>query len=115
MPDIPDINKKDKMTMFYFMGDNTNGNILHDSILFGFSRHMALLYNITERDKIPLALESWEDTVSAVKDGKALTRYFGKPMNPIPVENMYILKLEGQDNLINITDEARKKLKQELQ
>lgn len=114
MPNIPDINKRDKMTMFYFMGDNTNGNILHDSILFGFSPHMALLYNITDRNKVPLALESWEDTVSAVKDGKALVRYFGRPMDSIPIENVYVLKLEGRDNLIDITEEARKKLKQEL-
>lgn len=114
MPYIPDINKRDKMTMFYFMGDNTNGNILHDSILFGFSPHMALLYNITDRNKVPLALESWEDTVSAVKDGKALVRYFGRPMDPVPIENVYVLKLEGRNNLIDITEEARKKLKQEL-
>lgn len=115
MPNIPDINKRDKMTVFYFMGDNTNGNILHDSILFGFSPHMALLYNITDRNKVPLALESWEDTVSAVKDGKAFTRYFGRPMDSIPIENVYVLKLEGRDNLIDITEEARKKLKQELE
>lgn len=115
MPNIPDINTRDKMTVFYFMGDNTNGNILHDSITFGFSPHMALLYNITDGNKVPLALESWEDTVSAVKDGKAFVRYFGKPMNPVPIENVYVLKLEGKDNLIDLTDEARKKLKQELQ
>src|SRR3989338_2035601 len=109
MPSVPDINKRDKMTVFYFMGDNTNGNILHDSIQFGFSPHMALLYNITDRNQVPLALESWEDTVSAVKDGKAFVRYFGRPMNPVPIENVYVLKLEGKDNLIDLTEEARKK------
>ncbi len=115
MPNIPDIKKRDQMSVFYFVGDNTNGNILHDSILFGFSPHMALLYNITDSNKIPLALESWEDTVSAVKDGKAFTRYFGKPMSPVPVENVYVFKLEGKDILIDLTMEARKRLKQELQ
>ncbi|TSC88539.1 MAG: hypothetical protein G01um10147_35 [Microgenomates group bacterium Gr01-1014_7] len=109
IPYIPEISKKEKASIFYFEGDGTNGSILHDSITFGFSPHMALLYNITESNKIPQAMDSWEDVVSAVNDGKILKKY-GIAKDPIPIDNVYAFKLEGKDHLINLTTQAREKL-----
>lgn len=110
IPYMPEISKKEKVSIFYFEGDGTNGSILHDSITFGFSPRMALLYNITESSKAPLAMDPWEDVVSAVKDGKSFMKHFGEATEPIPVDNVYVFKLEGKDHLINLTSQAREKL-----
>ena len=110
IPYMPEISKKEKVSVFYFVGDGTNGSIIHDSITFGFPPHMALLYNITDNNKVPVVLESWEDVVSAVTDGKAFIRHYGVAIDPIPVDNVYIFKLEGKDQLIDLTTQARKKL-----
>lgn len=112
IPYIPEISKKEKVSIFYFEGDGTNGAILHDSITFGFSPRMALLYNITEDSKIPLAMDSWESVVSAVKDGGSLVRYGRTDIDYLPVDNIYVFRLEGRDNLIDITAQSRQKLKE---
>src|SRR3990167_7588045 len=110
IPYMPEISKKEKVSVFYFVGDGTNGSIIHDSITFGFPPHMALLYNITDNNKVPVVLESWEDVVSAVTDGKAFIRHYGVAIDPIPVDNVYVFKLEGKDHLINLTTKAREEL-----
>ena len=112
MPNIPQIGKTDKPLIFYFEGDQTNGDILHDSITFGFPFHMALIYNLTEENQLPLTMDSWEEVVSAVTDGKSFIKHYGKAIDPIPIENVYVFKLEGKDNLINLTDSSRQKLKE---
>ncbi len=109
-PYIPEIGKKDKVSIFYFVGDGTNGNIVHNTITFGLPPHLALLYNITDSNKVPLAMESWEEVISAVKDGKAFIRHYGEARDPIPVDNVYVFKLEGKDHLINLTTKAREEL-----
>ena len=98
IPYMPEISKKEKVSVFYFVGDGTNGSIIHDSITFGFPPHMALLYNITDNNKVPVVLESWEDVVSAVTDGKAFIRHYGVAIDPIPVDNVYAFKLEGKNH-----------------
>ena len=110
MPNLPEISKKERVTVFYFVGDGTNGSILHDSIIFGFPFHISLLYNITESDKVPIVLDSWEEVISTVKDGKAFIRQYGEIKNPIPVDNVYAFKLEGKNHLIDITTQVREEL-----
>lgn len=109
IPYMPEISKKESVSVFLFLGDGTNGGIIHDSITFGFPPHMALLYNITDNNKVPLVLESWEEVVSAVKDGRSFIRH-GVAKDPIPVDNVYVFKLEGKDRLIDLTTLARKDL-----
>ena len=92
------------------MGEGKNGSILHDSIIFGFPFHISLLYNITESDKVPIVLDSWEEVISTVKDGKAFIRQYGEIKNPIPVDNVYAFKLEGKNHLIDITTQVREEL-----
>lgn len=110
IPYIPEIGKTPRPIIFYFEGDGTNGSILHDSITFGFSPRMALLYNINESSKAPVAIDSWEEVASAVKDGKSLIKHYGAATNPIPIDNVYIFKLEGKDHLIDLTSQAQEKL-----
>lgn len=111
IPHIPEIGKSSRPIIFYFEGDGTNGGILHDVITFGFPFHMALNYNFIVESKMPLTMDSWEEVVSAVSDGQSFKKHYGIAIDPIPIENVYVFKLEGRDNLINLTDDARKQLK----
>ena len=112
IPRVPEIGKSKEPIIFYFEGDGTNGGILHDIITFGFPPHMAILYNLREEDGgIPIPMDDFKQVVSAVLDGKSLQAY-GYPIKPVPFERIYAFHLQGKDNLINVTNEAREKLKQ---
>lgn len=114
IPYLEEIGKSREPIIFYFEGDNTviSNTILHDVITFGFPPHMALLYNLSERDGgIPIPMDDFKQVVSAITDGKALQAY-GYPIKPVPVERIYAFYLEGKDNLINVTSLAREKLLQ---
>lgn len=111
MPYISRVGKTDKPLIFYFKGENRQ--ILYGSVTFGFPVHMALLYNIDNFLKMPNPVESIEQVISAVTDGKSLAP-FGLREEPIPVENIYAFKLEGRDNLVNITEEIRKEVTEKL-
>lgn len=109
IPYIAEIGKDKKPLIFYFEGDGTNGAILHDVITFGFPPHMALLYNLREEDPLPIPMSSWQEVVSAVSDGKTLPAY-GYPPTPTTTDRIFAFVLQGKDNLIDVTDLARKKL-----
>lgn len=110
IPYVAEIGKSKEPIIFYFEGDNSNGMILHDAITFGFPPHIALLYNLSERDGgFPIPMEDFQQVISAVKDGKSLQAY-GYPIKPVPVTRIYAFHLEGKDNLINVTALAREKL-----
>lgn len=112
IPRIPGVGKEP--IILYFERDDTNAATLGDSVMFGFPFHIALLYSLKESDKIPASMDNWKDLSSAVTDGKSLKPY-GYPLSPIPVDNVYAFRLQGQDNLINITDAVREKLTGEIQ
>ncbi len=112
IPYIPEIGKSKEPIVFYFEGDNTNGAILHNVITFGFPPHMAILYNLREEDGgIPVPMDDFRQVISAATDGKSLSAY-GYPIKQVPLERIYAFHLQGKDNLINVTEEAREKLKQ---
>ncbi len=111
IPYVSDIGKSKEPIIFYFEGDGKNGGILHDVITFGFPPHMAILYGLREEDGgIPVPMDDFKQLLSAATDGKSLYA-FGYPIKKIPLERIYAFHLEGSDNLINITDTAREKLK----
>lgn len=110
IPYLPEISRKKDVSIFYIIGDGTNNSIVHDSITFGLTVRIAVLYNISDYKLMPLPMDSWEEVISAVKDGKAFYRHYSETRDPIPVENVYVFKLEGKDHLIDLTTEARKKL-----
>lgn len=110
IPYIPEVGKVP--LVFYFERDNTNGSILGDAVMFGFPFHISLLYNLTEGNIIPQPMEDWKEVVSAVKDGQSFKAY-GYPLKPIPINHVYGFRLQGKDNLINITDSIRQKLAEE--
>lgn len=110
IPKIEDISQRKEPVILYFEGDGTNGMIIHDVITFGIPPHMALIYNLREEDGgLPIPMSDWQEVISAVKNGQTLPSY-GYPAKPVPIEKIYAFYLRGQDNLINITDLARKKL-----
>lgn len=116
MPYIPEVGKSTEPLVFYFTGDGTNDSILHDTVTFGFPYHMGLLYKIADENKNPLSMIEWEDIESAVLDGKSFAPHTkGKVLDPISPERVYAFRLEGKDNLINITDVARQKLRELIQ
>lgn len=104
MPYISRIGKTKEPLIFYFTGENRQ--ILYGSITFGFPVHMALLYKIDDFLKMPNPVDSIDQVISAVTDGKSLAP-FGLSEQPIPVENIYGFRLEGKDHLIDITEEIR--------
>lgn len=111
-PFIPEVGKSKEPIIFYFEGDGTNGSILHDVITFGFPPHMAILYNLREEDGgFPVPMDDIKQVISAATDGKALAAY-GYPAKPVSTDRIYAFRLQGQDNLINITNLARNKLEQ---
>lgn len=112
IPKVDEIGKSKEPIIFYFEGDGTNGGVLHDVITFGFPPHIAILYNLKEADGgLPVPMDNISQVISAVTDGKSLAAY-GYPVKPVPINRIYAFHLQGQDNLINITDVARNKLNQ---
>ncbi len=106
---LPEITKDKTPSIFYFEGDNSNGDTMHDVITYGFPPHMALLYNLKSDNLLPFSLDGFKELSAAVTDGKNLPR-FGYPAKPIPIDHVYAFKLEGRDRLINFTSQIRQKL-----
>lgn len=116
MPYIREVGQNKEPLVFYFEGDGTNESILHDTVTFGFPFHMGLLYKITDENKNPISMIEWKDVESAVLDGKSFAPHTkGRVLDPISPERVYAFRLQGKDNLINITDIARQKLSELIQ
>lgn len=112
IPKVEEIGKSKNPIIFYFEGDGTNGAVLHDVLTFGFPPRMAIFYNLREEDGgIPVPLDDFRQVISAATDGKIMAAH-GYPVQPIPIERIYAFHLQGRDNLINVTDQARKQLEQ---
>lgn len=117
-PYIPEIGKSAKPILFYFASSPNKQVLKHHSLTFGFPYRMAMAYNIHEDDifdslaKMPFAVNDWKDVVAAVSDPKySKGNDFTKSL--VPIENVYAFYLDDNNNLINITQEARNKLKEE--
>lgn len=106
---IPEVGQSAEPLVLYFEGDGSNESIIGDSITFGFPPHMALIYKIKEENLMPIAMNSWRDVESAITDGKSFAPN-NRPLKPIPINRVYAFHLQGKDNLIDITIQARKKL-----
>lgn len=111
IPIIPEVTKTKEPLIFYFEGDGTNGLTLHNVITFGFPPHMALIYNMQEGDPIPIPMSEFKDIVSAVVDGKTMLAH-GYKAKPVDINRIYAFRLVGQDDLIDITTEVRRKLEE---
>lgn len=107
IPRFDDVNKLKKPLVFYFEGSNLNSKIIYQSITYGFPSHMSLLNGFGPDETVPLTY--WNELENAVSDGGVLVAY-GHPHKPIPIDQVYAFRFEGQDDLVNITDEVRNKL-----
>lgn len=116
IPFVPEVGKASQPIVFYFEGDGTSANfaILYNIITFGFPPHMYVLYHLKSDAQTPFIMGSWEEVLSAVKDGKSFKRHIGTAIDPIPIDNVFAYHLEGEDKLVNITDLARAKLRENL-
>lgn len=111
IPYVPEAIKYPGPKIFYFQAED--GGILHDAITFGFPPHMALIYNMREEDGLTTTpMEDWKDVESAARDGSPFHRY--NYFQPLPLEKIFAFRLEGKNNLVNVTDLARKKLQEEV-
>lgn len=111
IPYIPELETTRDPYIFYFEGDGTNSVILHDVITFGFPPHMAILYGKKEADGgFPVPMSEFKELISAVTDGKTMPAY-GYKIKPVELDHIYAFHLQGSDNLVDITNLVREKLK----
>lgn len=111
IPRVPDIGRSKEATIFYFEGEPGTETIIHDVITFGFPPHMARLYHLREEDgNFPIGTSEWQEVITAILNGEVQTMY--GPTVPTNLERVYAFYLAGKNNLIDITDKAREKLKQ---
>ncbi|MBI2599798.1 hypothetical protein HYW43_02650 [Candidatus Daviesbacteria bacterium] len=113
-PHFTDLGTPDQPLVFYFKSTPQKERLRYSGIQFGLPYHMALLYKVFDEQafyKMPIALgdNEWPDVVSAVTDGKSLVSR-GHPEKRIPISNVYSFYLDDNNNLHDITKEARQKL-----
>ena len=110
-PYISEMGEGDKPRLFYFKSDNTNYNIVHDVITFGFPPHTGLIYKyyLHYSPSNNVATSNPQEIISAVTDGQSLKAH-GWQKGPIDVNHIYAFQLIGKDSLVNITDQTREEL-----
>lgn len=108
--DIPKL-PQDKPTVFFLSYDNYY--MAEWDLRFGFSSRGALHYNITNQKANPFMIYEYDKLLSMVTDGKASIPQGYEP-NPLPLDYVYGYILQN-GQLINITDELRQKLKNDMQ
>lgn len=107
-PYIQEMGNTEQPLVFLFTGEDAK--TLYGSITFGFPYHMALLYRINDPARMPIPVDKFAQVKSAVTDGKSLVQ-FELPAKAIPIENIYAFRLEGKENLVNVTDDVRQQLR----
>ncbi|MBU1031644.1 hypothetical protein KKE03_01830 [Patescibacteria group bacterium] len=110
LPEFKNIGKTEGPLVFYFTGER--GDIIHNVLVFGLPSKLQLIHNISDF-KTVVTMGSFEELISAVKDGKSLTRFSVLP-KPLPVENIYSFNLEGTDRLVNTSEITRRNIMQVL-
>lgn len=108
LKEVPQLSKED-FSVFYFEGDGTNGDILYNLFLFGFPPKLGIFYDIDDPNKVPIAIDNFEDFSNAVGGGDFL-RVHGREPEIISPERIYAFRLVGKDQLINIKDEVMGRL-----
>lgn len=106
MPNFPEVGHTEKPLVFYFNGDNTD--MVFNIINFGFPQRIELIYKVPKEQTLVTAL-NFEELISAVKDGKSLTKHI-LPEEPVPVENIYTFYLKEDGALVNTTNITREEL-----
>lgn len=110
IPDIKDISQRNGSLLFYFSGER--GDIIHNVLEFGFPSKLQLIYHLSDYKTI-ITTGNFDELISAVENGKTLGK-FGLSPQPIPIENIYSVNLEGKDKLVNTTDITRSQILRNL-
>lgn len=114
IPYIPQV-ESSYPVVFYLEDEGNNAPILHTALGFCLDCRIAVQYGINDPKKFPIVMDNWQNVISAVTDGKSFAPYGYRLLKPVPINHVYAFRLEGKDNLINMTDQARRKLSEIVQ
>ena len=107
---VPEL-EKDTQNIFYFTYDNSiAANMV---LIFGFWPHAGLEYEIQNWENTPLPTENYQELLEIVKTGEPLNKIHARKAIPMPLSIVDAFDLRN-DELINIFDEIRKKISQDL-
>lgn len=110
LQNVPSVDKQHP-SVFYFTTDNTTA--LYMVFSFGFPMRGGLLYEITDWQNSPVPTEHYEELFKMVSDGEILKTLHGRIASPVPLSRVFAFDFRNGE-LINITDEIRKKITQDL-
>lgn len=119
LPYYPQMGKTEKPLIFYFESSPNKERLRHHSLTFGFPFKIATLYNIYDDNltksytRFPIATNDWSEIVSIVSKEDYLVKY-DLSKGIIPIDNIYAFYLDENNNLINITQQTREKLREIL-
>lgn len=98
-------------SVFYFTTDNPLS--LYGVFEFGFFMRAGMTYRIPNQDLTPLPVTNYKELLDFVKDGTPLQKIHGRPASPVPLSRIFAFDFRNGE-LINITNEVRKKISQDL-
>ena len=111
--EVPNIDKS-SLNIFLLLTDQQSADIA-ETIRFGFFGRSIMHYNITNQNYNPfMVTNEYEGILSAVYDGKYLTKHGRVNPQPITIDHIYTFYLQNKE-LYNITNQVRKKLEDDLE
>lgn len=98
-------------SVFYFTYDNsTAANML---LIFGFSPHAGLSYNITAWEKTPIPTEDYQQLLDIVKTGEPMKKRHSRQDTPVPLSRVFAFDLRNGE-LANTTDLIRQQITKDI-
>lgn len=111
--EIPTIDKN-RQSIFLLLTDLESAEIA-EAIRFGFFGRSIMHYNIINQNYNPLmVVNEYDGILSAVYDGKFLSKHGQVNPKPIMPDQIYAFYLQNKE-MYNVTDQVRKKLKEDLE
>lgn len=110
--DVPSIDES-KLNIFLLLTDLQSTQIA-EALRFGFYGRASVYYKTSIWDHSPfMVVNEYESVLSSVYDGKYLAKQ-GRQTIPTSIDHIYAFALQNKQ-MINVTDEVRKKLKTDLE
>ncbi len=107
---VPKLDPK-AVSVFYFTTDNPSS--LYGVLTFGFFMRSGLEWRITNEALTPLPVTDYQQLLDIVKTGEPLQKIHGRKKEPLPLSRVYAFDFR-QGELINITEQVRNKISQDL-
>lgn len=101
------------LNIFFLLTDQASAEIA-EAIRFGFYGRASIYYKTTIWEYSPfMIVNSYNDVLSSVYDGQYIAKQGRKPI-PTSIDRIYAFYLQNKE-MYNITNEVRKKLKEDLE